>query len=238
MTESFKYIETLCAVGNATVICDADFEKSYSSINKFWLQLQELDYNTMFAESKQYNAKSILEAWHSSRIQCITITYLRDNIAFYLGWLKKLLNNDLRDHGALYRDNKTWTFEEWREYRCTCDDTLYLWQKRITELLEAYGYPLPKLRRGAPNIKRPDEIITMFADIETCDDFFCAEMPNASQWAHRTAEFAKQKKLSLYYNKGEKLLFTQIAKEHKNITSFGSYRQTLYTLGIRPKKES
>ena len=253
MAESFKYIEVLCDVGASLASLSKDYpirfedappifelskdwECSYTFIKNYYDSLVRLDYNSVYMESRQQNAEEILRGWHSSSVSCISWSFLIDNCKTYYSGMKELFEMDFRNCVHEYTWRGKWTYKQGQDFMFICSEILRLWEKRITELCMAYGHPSPRL--DAPKIKRPHVIVEMFTDPETCDDFFSVKMPNASQWAHRTAEFAKHGKLYLRYKNGEKLLFGQIQKEHKSITSFDSYRQTLYNLGIKPKKET
>lgn len=253
MAESFKYIKVLCDVGASLASLSKDYpircedappifelsknwEDSYTSIKNYYDSLRNLDYNTVYMESRQQNAEEILRGWHSSFVSCISWSFLIDNYKTYYEGMRNVFDTDWKRVVFDYIRQGAWTHKQGQEFTYICSEILRLWKKRITEIYEAYGCPSPRL--DAPNIKRPDNIVEMFENLETCDDFFSAKMPKASQWARRTADFANQGKLYLYYKKGEKLLFDQIKEEHKSITSFDSYRQTLYNLGIKPKKES
>ena len=94
MTESIKYVEVLVEVGASiasvseewphrmegvppVVEVREDWQGSYDEICKYKQMLDGLDYNAMFVESKQQNAKEILTEWRRKMENCITSTWKR-----------------------------------------------------------------------------------------------------------------------------------------------------------------
>ena len=80
MGESFNYIEVLCRVGSATMTVSGDWGQSIGSVKKYADMLAALDYNTMFAEAQQPNAKKTLERWSIREVRCCekSICFLPD----------------------------------------------------------------------------------------------------------------------------------------------------------------
>ena len=218
MGESFNYIEVLCRVGRATMTTSEDWAQSIVSVKKYADMLAALDYNTMFAESQQPNAKKTLEKWSSREVRCRSLCWLIRNAKQMYKWLEKLLGNDFREIAEAQKDKGTWTFDEWRDYRVMCDDMLYQWQERLNELLSAYGYEAGDF---TVSVEKPQEIMALFRSENDCASFFLDEEKNASQWGKKTGWYMADGRLKREYGVARKI-YDEIAKEHPE-TSWGSY---------------
>lgn len=218
MGESFNYIEVLCRVGGATVTVSEDWAQSIGSVKKYADMLAALDYNIMYGEAQQPHAKKTLEGWSSREVRCWSLCWLIRNAKQMYKWQEKLLGNDFRKIAEAQKDKGTWTFDEWRDYRVMCDDTLYQWKERLNELLSAYGYEADKQRTDhAISYKRPEKVRCLFGSDSDCDEFFeVHEEYSPAWWAHRAAKFIEREKIEMEYGfKG--ILWEQIEKEFPDI---------------------
>ena len=220
MGESFNYIEVLCRVGSATMTVSGDWGQSIGSVKKYADMLAALDYNTMFAEAQQPNAKKTLERWSIREVRCWSLCWLIRNAKQMYKWLEKLLGNDFREIAEAQKDKGTWTFEQWRDYRYICDDTLYQWQERLNELLSAYGYEAGDF--NTVSAEKPQEIVSLFRSEIDCASFFRVVEKNASQWGKKTGWYMTDGRLKSEYGVARKV-FNEITQEHPEITSWGSY---------------
>ena len=198
MGESFNYIEVLCRVGSATMTVSGDWGQSIGSVKKYADMLAALDYNT----------------------RCWSLCWLIRNAKQMYKWLEKLLGNDFREIAEAQKDKGTWTFEQWRDYRYICDDTLYQWQERLNELLSAYGYEAGDF--NTVSAEKPQEIVSLFRSEIDCASFFRVVEKNASQWGKKTGWYMADGRLKREYGVARKV-FNEITQEHPEITSWGSY---------------
>ena len=220
MGESFNYIEVLCRVGCATMTVSGDWGQSIGSVKKYADMLAALDYNIMYGEAQQPHAKKTLEGWSSREVRCWSLCWLIRNAKQMYKWQEKLLGNDFRKIAEAQKDKGTWTFEQWRDYRYICDDTLYQWQERLNELLSAYGYEAADIYTVSAN--QPQEIVSLFRSEIECASFFRVVEKNASQWGKKTGWYMTDGRLKSEYGVARKV-FNEITKEHPEITSWGSY---------------
>lgn len=220
MGESFNYIEVLCRVGSATMTASEDWAQSIGSVKKYADMLGALDYNIMYAEAQQPNAKKTLEKWSSREVRCWSLCWLIRNAKQMYKWLEKLLGNDFREIAEAQKDKGTWTFEQWRDYRFMCDDVQYQWQERLDELLSAYGYEAADIYTVSANQSK--EIVSLFRSEIDCASFFRVVEKNASQWGKKTGWYMADGRLKREYGVARKI-FTEITQEHPEITSWGSY---------------
>lgn len=237
MAESFKYIEVLHDVGHPTVSISEDYQLSYGSIAKYWSMLNELDYNMMFAESRQPNAKEILEEWKSTEWNHNGLSLeklFNEAKDIWFHGVKEVFGDFAKHHGGDFYDKGKWVDEQWRDFRWICDNTLYLWDKRINELCSAYNYPSLQINH-TNTVVRPDAIVNMFHYKIYCDEFFdISDMTkcNISQWGKKAGQYIRDKKLSLNHGDGKKL-FCYIIEEHPYIKTdadddgFSGFRQAL-----------
>ena len=215
MGESFNYIEVLCRVGSATMTASEDWAQSIGSVKKYADMLAALDYNTMYGEAQQPNAKKTLEGWSSWEIRCWSLRWLIKNARQMWQWLEKLLCNDFREIAEAQKENGTWTFDEWRDYRVMCDDTLYQWKERLNELLKAYGYAAADIYTVSAN--QPQEIVSLFRTEGDCVSFFLVAEKNASLWGKKVGWYMTDGRLRREYGFARKI-FNEITKEHPEIT--------------------
>lgn len=220
MGESFNYIEVLCRVGGATVTVSEDWAQSIGSVKKYADMLAALDYNIMYGEAQQPNAKKTLEKWSSREVRCWSLRWLIKNARQMWQWLDKLLCNDLRELGEAQKGKETWTLEQWRDYRVMCDDMLYQWKERLNELLKAYGYAAADIYTVSAN--QPQEIVSLFRTEGDCVSFFLVAEKNASLWGKKTGWYMTDGRLKSEYGVARKV-FTEITQEHPEIKSWGSY---------------
>ena len=220
MGESFNYIEVLCRVGSATMTVSGDWGQSIGSVKKYADMLAALDYNIMYAEAQQPHAKKTLEGWSSREVKCWSLRWLIKNARQMWQWLDKLLCNDLRELGEAQKEKGTWTFGQWRDYRLMCDDTLYQWQERLNELLSAYGYEAGDF--NTVSAEKPQEIVSLFRSEIDCASFFRVVEKNASKWGKKTGWYMADGRLKREFGVARKIYY-EIAKEHPEITSWGSY---------------
>lgn len=218
MMESMKFVKVLRSVGSPTIVLGEDGQRSYESIEKYWRMLDALNYDAMFAESRQPNAKRILEEWRCEDWQHhgLTIRSLFDvakEIWFGSSGTKtrpvgsmgisETFGKFAKKHGAKMYENGKWTLDEWRSFRWVCDDTLYLWQKRLNQLRKAYNYTPLRLEMPTDQQERPQYIVEMLAadGKNYADEFFGAdgnEKMKASEWGRRAAQFVRMGRLKLY----------------------------------------
>lgn len=235
MKESFKYIEALHDVGHPTVSIGEDFQHSYDSISKYWSMLDGLDYDMMFAESRQPNAKEILEEWKSTEWNHTGLSLeklFNEAKDIWFHGVKGIFGDFAKHHGGDFYGKGKWADEEWRDFQWICDNTQYLWDKRINELCSAFKYPSLQISHANP-VVRPETIVNMFRYQTYCDEFFdISDMTkcNISQWGKKARRYVRDKKLSL--NHGDrKRLFLYIIEEYPHIKTnaadegFSGFRQ-------------
>lgn len=228
MGESFKYIEVLCDVGASLAslnkeypnrIEDAppiyelseDWQDSYSRIKTYYDSLASLDYNSVYMEGQQPNAKMILEGWHSSLVSCISLSFLLDNYGLYYQGMKEVLNTDFRRSVNDYTIKGIWTYKQGQDFISLCSEILRLWEKRRKELCTVYGITKIGINNLLQSsIEQPDEIVKMFQYKTYCDEFFdISNMAkrNISQWGKRAKRFKKGGKLNLNDGDLKKLFY-------------------------------
>lgn len=264
MMESMKYVEVLVEVGASiasvseewpnrmegvppVVEVREDWHGSYDEICKYKRMLDGLDYNAMFVESRQQNAKEIITEWRSSRHNFLGVDYLLENGRLYYQHmekvcgiiktekLKKNIGNDesrgsLRNEAIRLWQRGKWSQNEMQLYSHACSEVFALWYRRSRELLGCYDFSV-NLESPTNQIERPKRIIEMFCLAAYADEFFSGEgmaKKNASQWGRRAAQFVRKKKLNI--GEGDKVkLWRQIMAEYPEMKESGYdvFRQQL-----------
>ncbi len=232
MTESFKYIKVLYMVGSPAITISEDWQSSFESVYKYWSMLDSLNYDMIFVESKQSEAKKMLEDWESTDPNCSGLKFdyiykhgieIHDNI-------KAVLRTFAKKHAQILLNEKKWTFEQWQDFMVYCSDTIYQWGKRYTELFRVYGYNTDFILDETEKINQhPDHIIKMFAQAIYCDEFFNigTMKNNSNQWGLKAYDFIHNKKMCLGYGDIPKL-WNEIVKTHPSVTgSRNAFRQPL-----------
>ena len=167
MKESFRYIEILCNVGCSVHAADTDYEFCIKATRPHLDLLESLDYNTMFAESFTPNAKTILKAWNSSEVKCVSVKWLQDNAGEMLQSLERMYKGIFRELGEKQHKEGLWTFEQYQDWRLMCDSIVDIWYKRLGELMESYKMKLTAKakdmptrtngrQRGKKSLRRPE----------------------------------------------------------------------------------
>ena len=150
MTESFRYIEILCKVGCGVHTANTDFEYCIKAAKPHLDLLESLDYNAMFAESFSPNAKTILKAWNSSEVKCVSVKWLQDHAGEMLQSLEWMYKDIFRKEGEKQLQEGNWSFEQYQNWRLMCDSIVDIWYKRLGELMKAYGMKLTAKAKDMP----------------------------------------------------------------------------------------
>lgn len=243
--ESLRYIEVLAdvstSIGSASdswphrmegvppiVAVSDEWTSSFSNVRKYRELLDGLNYNAMFAESTQPNAKAILEAWESSGTP-VSMKWLACNYRVLYREMAKVLKHWMAMSLNCFRTGK-WKKNEQDEFSAICMKIGTLWKRRINELLKCYGYSQAEFE-DLPNVlkERNENILRMFADPMRYDEFFETKEKNISQWGKKAASFVKHRWLNLEFGDAKKLhdFLVSDFPEIKIKTSFVVFRKHL-----------
>lgn len=246
--ESLRYIEVLAdvstSIGSASdswphriegvppiVAVSDEWASSFSNVRKYWELLDGLNYNAMFAESKQPNAKAILEEWESSGTP-VSMKWLACNYRVLYREMAKVLKHWMAMSLNCFRTGK-WKKNEQDEFSAICMKIETLWKRRINELLECYGYSQAEFE-DLPNVlkERNENILRMFADAKRYDEFFETKEKNVSQWGKKAASFATKGWFRLDYGNPKKLYdyLISIYPEIETKSGFNAFRRPFPTI--------
>ncbi|MBR6445014.1 MAG: hypothetical protein IKS94_01065 [Prevotella sp.] len=241
--EAFNYIEALADVGTSIgstsegwpyrnpefpqfVAVSEDWANSFAEVRKYWEQLDGLDYNTLFFESKQPNAKVILEMWESSRFP-VSMKWLAENYRMLYREMAKALKDWKKLSDDFFYRGK-WSIKERDDFIPLCWQIDLLWKKRINELLRCYGYSEVKFRNMSDDLKeRNSDVLRMFADAKRYDEFFGTKEKNISQWGKKAASFAAKGWFRLDYGNPKKLYdyLISVYPEIETKSGFNAFRR-------------